>query len=82
MTFSARSPSERQLDRIHSDDDEPLTREDVIEKEMQIERDLAGLIAAHPSISMSTAEILECCEYDREQLQQTAEDMIPSYNPT
>lgn len=79
MNFSARSPSERQLDRIHDSDESAITGEDVTEQRIAVERALARLIADHPSISMSSAEVLECSEYDLDELRASAAELFPNY---
>jgi hypothetical protein len=75
---SAKSAAERRLERVHSDDDDPATPEDVHEAQVNLERDLSALIASHPSISMSDREVLEAAEYDLNALRAFAADLFPS----
>ena len=79
MNPTARSAAERQLDRIHSDDDEPISAEDVTTERIETERALAMLIADHPSISMAVGDVLELCEYDLQELRTSASELYPDY---
>ena len=79
MNPTARSPAERQLDRIHSDEDEPISAEVVTAERIETERALAMLIADHPSISMAVGDVLELCEYDLQELRTSASELYPDY---
>lgn len=81
MNHSPQSAAERQLDRIHSDDESPITPADVTDAEIEAERAIATLITSHPSISMPVGDVLSLCEYDLEELRKTADSLIDTYNP-
>lgn len=81
MNQSPQSPAERRLDRIHSDDESPITTADVTNEQIKTERAIAGLITTHPSITLSVGDVLDACEYDLNELRETADELIDSYNP-
>lgn len=73
-----RSPSLDRLDAVHADDEDPVTAEDVTEKRIEADRDLARLIADHPHISMSAADVLAAADYDHGELRKSAAGLYPA----
>lgn len=80
MNHSPQSAAERRLDRIHNDDS-PISPADVTDAEVEAERAIATLITSHPSISMPVGDVLDACEYDIDELRETADALIDTYNP-
>jgi hypothetical protein len=81
MNHSPQSAAERRLDRIHNDDESPISPADVTDAEVETERAIATLITSHPSISMPVGDVLDACEYDLNELRETADALIDTYNP-
>ena len=61
---TARSGAEIRLERIHSDDESPVTGDDVRASQMETERAYARVIADHPYITLGRAAVLEAAGVD------------------
>ena len=76
-TPNAKSGAEYRLERIHSDDKDIPTAEERHDMTIKSSEALAGLIAHHPHMGMSKAEVLEAAEYRYEELRGFAAELFP-----
>lgn len=74
---SARSPAERRLERIHDEEADVLTGEDVVDAEVDAERAYASILASHPYVTLDTQEVLASVDYDLDELRAAARDLYP-----
>jgi len=73
---TAVSAAEKRLERAHADK-EPPTPGEIHDERRATSDALARLIADHPAINMSPAEVLSACDHELDGLRDSAADLYP-----